>query len=256
MSRQSTGSGNWIRRFHPAPRAGARLVCLPHAGGSASYYVPVARALAPGVDVLSMQYPGRQDRRGEPCIDSIPVLADEITAVLADHTDRPLALFGHSMGATLAFEVARRLQAAGVSPTHVFVSGRRAPCTRRVEIVHLQSDATLVDEVRALAGTDTSLLDDADVLTMVLPALRGDYRAIETYAPNNATIDAPIVALVGADDPKVSHAEVSRWSEHTTGEFELYQYPGGHFYLNEQAGAVIALIGRKLEETRRLLVRG
>jgi surfactin synthase thioesterase subunit len=255
MPRQSTDSSNWIRRFHPAPHAGARLVCLPHAGGSASYYFPVSRALAPGIDVLAVQYPGRQDRRGEPCIDSIPVLADRITAALEDHTDLPLALFGHSMGATLAFEVAVRLQAAGVRATHVFVSGRRAPSTRRVETVHLKPDSALVDEIRELAGTDATLLDDADLLPMVLPPLRADYRAIETYAPSSATVDAPIIALVGDDDPKATHAEVSRWAEHTAGGFELRQYPGGHFYLNEHAGSVIGVVGRKINEARRLLVR-
>jgi len=255
MSSLTTASGDWLRRFHPAPNAGARLVCLPHAGGSASYYFPVSRALAPGIDVLAVQYPGRQDRRSEPCVDSVPELADRITAALAGHTDLPLALFGHSMGAALAFEIAQRREAAGLPVSHVFVSGRRAPSTRRAESVHRQPDAALVAEIRELAGTDASLLDDADLLSMVLPALRSDYRAIETYPYNTAVIDAPIVALTGDDDPKATAGEVGRWAGHTTAGFDLRTYPGGHFYLNEHAGAVIGLIGLKINEARRALVR-
>lgn len=103
-------NGLWIRRFHPRPDGDVRLVCLPHAGGSASFFFPVSQAMPPSVDVLCVQYPGRQDRRAEPVIDSIPDLADQVFAALLPWADRPLAFFGHSMGATLAFEVARRLE--------------------------------------------------------------------------------------------------------------------------------------------------
>src|SRR5262249_29653456 len=99
----------WVRRFHPAPSAGSRLVCLPHAGGSASYFLPISRGLSPQVEVLAVQYPGRQDRRAEPCIEDVGGLADQITASLQPWIDRPVALFGHSMGAILGFEVALRL---------------------------------------------------------------------------------------------------------------------------------------------------
>ncbi|GAA3291311.1 hypothetical protein GCM10020295_07820 [Streptomyces cinereospinus] len=111
----TVGTGEWIRRFHPAPQAAAQLVCLAHAGGAASYFFPVSKALSPAVDVLAVQYPGRQERRRETPFENAELLADAVAEQLADVTGRPLALFGHSLGATVAFEVARRLEAAGIT---------------------------------------------------------------------------------------------------------------------------------------------
>lgn len=117
----------WVRRYHPAPEARHRLFCLPYAGGSASYFLPVARALSPHVDVLAVQYPGRQDRRHEPCVESVEELADLLVDIVKPWADRPLSLFGHSMGASVAFELALRLEALGIVPHSLFASGRRAP---------------------------------------------------------------------------------------------------------------------------------
>lgn len=117
----------WLRRFHPPGRDSHRLVVLPHAGGSASFFRPLAAALAPELDVLTVQYPGRQDRRSEKSIEDIGEYADRIHEVLLAEADRPTALYGHSMGAILAFEVACRLEASGHAPLAVIASGRRAP---------------------------------------------------------------------------------------------------------------------------------
>src|SRR3712207_5548265 len=131
----------WVSVFHPAPGDAVRLVCLPHAGGSASFFFPVSKLLTPAVEVLAIQYPGRQTRRHEPGIDSIPVLADEIFAALRHLDDRPLALFGHSMGAVLAYEIALRMRRANLpSPVRLFASGRRAPSRYRDEQVHVGTD--------------------------------------------------------------------------------------------------------------------
>lgn len=115
----------WIRRFHPGSAAPVRLVCFPHAGGSASYYFPVSKALSSVADVQVLQYPGRQDRRTTPFVEDMDELADAVTAVLRDQLDLPLVLFGHSMGATLAFEVAARLEREGVELSAMFA--RDAP---------------------------------------------------------------------------------------------------------------------------------
>src|SRR6059058_3650797 len=102
-------NGTWLRRFGPVLDSGVRLICFPHAGGSASAYVPLARALAPEVEVLAVQYPGRQDRRHEPPIEDVNRLADLAADVLPTDSARPYALFGHSMGALVAYETALRL---------------------------------------------------------------------------------------------------------------------------------------------------
>jgi surfactin synthase thioesterase subunit len=239
----TTQTGAWIRRFHPAPQAAHRLVCFPHAGGSASFYFPVSRALAPGADVLAIQYPGRQDRRHEPCLDSIGALADAVVEELADWFDRPVTFFGHSMGASLAFEVARRLEAGGTVLHGLFASGRRAPSTVRDERVHLLDDDALVEDISRLSGTDTQVLGDPEILRMILPSIRADYRAAETYRYTpGAALSCPLFALTGDDDPQVTLAEAHAWGEHTSGAFEVRVFPGGHFYLNSQAAQVMGAL--------------
>lgn len=236
-------TGSWIRRFHAAPDARSRLLCLPHAGGSASYFFPVSRRLTPQVEVLAVQYPGRQDRHAEPCVDTIEGLADQVSAAMAPWLDRPLALFGHSMGAAVAFEVAMRLERTGTAPAALFVSGRRAPSRFREETVHLRDDDGVLAEVRLLSGTASQVLADDDLIRMALPAIRNDYRAIELYRGQpDATVRCPVYALVGDDDPKATIAEVDAWREHTNGDFELQIFPGGHFYLDQQVTGVLEKI--------------
>ncbi|WP_327585128.1 alpha/beta fold hydrolase [Nonomuraea sp. NBC_00507] len=239
----STETGIWVRRFQPAPAPRTRLICFPHAGGSASYFHPVAKELSPRLDVLAVQYPGRQERRHEPCIEDIGVLADHVAEELLPLADQPMAFFGHSMGAVVAFEAARRLMARDVSPLVLFASGRRAPSCLRTETVHQEGDRALIAEVRRLGGTDSRMLDDPEIVDMILPSLRGDYTAIMTYrCPADVRIDAPIITMVGDSDPHVSMDEAMRWKEHTSGPFELQVFPGGHFYLNSQAAAVMRTI--------------
>ncbi|OIJ68199.1 thioesterase II family protein [Streptomyces mangrovisoli] len=245
----ANGQADWFRNFAPAPQAPVRLVCLPHAGGSAGYYVPVARALAPRVEVLAVQYPGRQDRRHEAPFTDVRLLADAVAERLAPYADRPLALFGHSMGATVGYEVALRLEAAGRGPAHLFVSGRRAPSVVVEERWHLATDAGLVREVKSLAGTDTAFLDDPELLEMVLPVIRADYRAVETYRADPAAprLACPVTALTGDHDPKAAVEHVLRWERHTTGGFTAQVFSGGHFYLNDHAADVLRTVAARLE---------
>ncbi|WP_229402155.1 thioesterase II family protein [Micromonospora okii] len=248
MSHPAEHVEKWLRRFHATPDCAARLVCLPHAGGSASFFHPVSRALAPTVEVLAVQYPGRQDRRREPPVDNIPDLAEQVLGALRHLDDRPLALFGHSMGAVLGYELALRMRDAGLPPpAHLFVSGRRAPSRYRDERVHEVSDAQIVSELRALNGTDAVMLADPEVLDMILPAIRADYRAVETYRHDPARrLDCPVTVFTGDSDPRVSVDEARAWGEHTTGPTDLHVLPGGHFFLVDRGDRVIATVRRSL----------
>lgn len=239
---------SWVKTFHRAPSAEVRLVCLPHAGGSASFFFPLAKAFGPDVEVMAVQYPGRQARRHEPGIDNVPEYADRIFAALRHLDDRPLGLFGHSMGAVLAYEVALRLRAAGLpAPTRLFASGRRAPSRYRDERVHEGSDEQIVAELRGLGGPNRSMLADPELLAMILPAVRGDYRAIERYRHDpEARLDCPLTVLVGDDDPRVTLDEAQAWAEHTTAPTELKVFRGGHFYLVDHSKDVIDLLARRL----------
>ncbi|MFI6574039.1 thioesterase II family protein [Nocardia fluminea] len=240
----------WIRRYREADDGVPQLICLPHAGGSAPYYLPMARAFAPRLEVMAIQYPGRQDRLREPGLKSVDDLADQIFPVLQRNVSDDFALFGHSLGATLAFELARRFDAVGVIPRVTFVSGRTAPSRHRFGCtVHLASAAGIVAEVRSLSGTDDQILDDPEVLAMALPALRSDYRAAETYDYRpGPPLACPIHAMIGDADPMVTEDEARAWRDHTTAPFALDVYRGGHFYLAAHADRIMRTIADRLSD--------
>ncbi|WP_306819816.1 thioesterase II family protein [Streptomyces sp. CA-210063] len=244
----AVNSGVWIRRYRPAPEAAVRLLCLPHAGGSASYYHPMAQALAPSVDVLAAQYPGRQDRYAEPPAESVGELVERIVEAVSGDDDRPLAVFGHSMGAVVAYEVALKLEAADRAPLRLFVSGRRAPSTDRDgRELHKASDADLLKAVRRLNGTDSQVFEDPELVQLVLPALRGDYKALETYEPRPGDrLACPVTVLTGDEDPVTPVADARAWTSHTDGPSELCVFPGGHFYLNDRPQEVVDVVRRHL----------
>ncbi|GAA0298120.1 alpha/beta fold hydrolase [Streptomyces polychromogenes] len=239
----------WLRQYHPAPGDGPALVCFPYAGGAAGYYRPLSEALSPGVRVLSLQYPGRQDRRSEPVRTDLHALADEIAGVLSSCVEGPLVFFGHSMGSTLAYETARRLEAGpdGERVLGLVVSGRRGPATVRHETVHLRDDAGLIEEVVRLDSSSAALLADPDIAEMVLPVLRGDYTAVETYAYRpGARLRCPVSVLTADADPQVTAAEAEAWADATDGAFRLRTFTGGHFYLNARRDAVTAALAEDL----------
>lgn len=232
MTDTSTATDRWVRRYHPAAAPTFRLMCFPHAGGSASFYFPVSAALSSTVEVLALQYPGRQDRRREQPIGTVAAMADQLAAALRPWTDVPFAFFGHSMGAVLAFETALRLDKDGISPTMLFASGRRAPSLNYHESVHQRDDDGLVAELKKLSGTDERVLGDEEMLRMVLPAIRSDYKAIETYrCEPGARVSCPITVLTGDTDPRTTLDDARAWQEHTEGSFDMAVFSGGHFYL-------------------------
>ncbi|MGW1174756.1 thioesterase II family protein [Kitasatospora sp. NPDC002543] len=235
--------GTWLRRFDGTRAEGVRVAVLPHAGGSASGYRALSAALSADFEVVCVQYPGRQDRYREQPVSDLRELASQVAAVLRHEDDRPLALFGHSMGATLGFEVARLLERDGVPPVALFASARRAPGRPLPERVHQRDDAGLLAEMSALGGTDERVLAEPELLRLYLPVVRADYRAIETYrCPEGAVVGCPITALVGDADPRVPVEVARAWQQHTTAGFDFRVFPGGHFYLDEHTEAVARLV--------------
>ncbi|MEU0534699.1 thioesterase II family protein [Amycolatopsis tolypomycina] len=235
----------WCRRYRETADPAVRLVCFPHAGGTAPFYRPLSFALKSAVDVVSIQYPGRQDRHREPAIDSVRALADRVHEVLAAEPALPVVLLGHSMGAVVAFEVARRFEAAGQVPVRLVASGRRGPATRHTEAVHRGGDAAILAEIRRLNGAAAAVLDNEELMRAALPALRADYRAVETYSCGpDVTVACPITVLTGDADPKTPVAEARAWERHTTGGFDLRVFPGGHFFLTDAMPEVAGLLDR------------
>ncbi|WP_328879738.1 thioesterase II family protein [Streptomyces sp. NBC_00299] len=234
----------WTRDFAAADEGAPLLVCFPHAGGSAAYFRPLAQAVAPGVRTLAVQYPGRQDRRHEPLLESVPALAEAAFEALRPELAGPFAFFGHSLGAVVAFEVARRFeQLTAQGPARLFTSARRAPSVVREERVHLLDDAGLLTELGRLGGTDTAVLADADLRALVLPVVRADYRAVETYrAAPGTRVTCPVTVFVGDADPVTAVSDAAAWEGHTTKGADVQVFQGGHFYLDRHTAAVASAI--------------
>ncbi|MFF5209063.1 thioesterase II family protein [Streptosporangium sp. NPDC000396] len=233
----SGSPGPWIRRFTVGDAACVRLVCFPHAGGAANYFHGLSALMPPTVEILAVQYPGRQDRLAERPIEAVPELAARITERLASWADRPLVLFGHSMGAVVAFEVARRLER---EPAGLIVSGHRAPSVPMRTSPSHHDDDMLISVLEELDGTDARLLADPEMRKIILSALRADYRAIETYAyVPGPPVSFPLSVMVGDTDPDVTLADARAWGEHSSARCGVRVFRGGHFYLRSWPAEVV-----------------
>ncbi|MFI6346398.1 thioesterase II family protein [Streptomyces sp. NPDC050560] len=227
----------YLRRYHPRPRADVNLVCLPHAGGVATAFRDWGAALPPGIELVCVQYPGRQDRLGDPFAPDLPTLVDELVAELP--TDRTLALFGHSMGATVAFEAARRL-----GPAHLFLS---APPTGR-DPLDFSTEERLLASVRRLGGSGAALLDNPEVRRLALPAIRHDLTILDAHRiTEGAPLACPVTVLVGKSDTGSTAADAGVWAGRTEGALDVVEFPGGHHYVEDAGDDLVALFARRLE---------
>lgn len=232
----SVVADGWLRRYTGTADVRRRLLVLPHAGGSPGFFHSWAAALDSGTELLVASYPGRHDRLGEPCVTAMDELADRVTEAVLPFHDVPLSLFGHSMGASLAYEVALRLRRRqGRSPAALHVSSRTPPHRLAPRDLHEQGDDALIEEVRRLGGTDESVLGDPELREIILPAIRADFTIVGTYGPRPADpVGCPVYAYIGDEDPNTSVEDMSAWSDVASDGFRLDVLPGGHFYLVEQ----------------------
>ncbi|MGC9440544.1 thioesterase II family protein [Streptomyces sp. WG5] len=241
----STDAGGWTMSFNPGRDARFRLVCFPHAGGSAGSFFPLARAAPPGLEVVGVQYPGRQWRRTEPAVTDIRGLARGAADALLAERDLPTAVLGHSMGALVAFETVRLVQRERPGAVgHLFASGSRAPSRPREEDQRARwTDERIIAELGVLGGTGDRLISDREALRQALPALRDDYRALAAYRPApGARVTVPLTVLVGREDPKAGPEHAVDWQPHTGADFAFRVFPGGHFFLDENAAELLDLV--------------
>jgi medium-chain acyl-[acyl-carrier-protein] hydrolase len=237
----------YVRRAH-RDRPDLRLFCFPSAGAGATAYRDWPDLLPESVEVVAIQLPGREDRLREPAFSALDPLVRALGQVLRPYLDLPVALFGHSGGALLAFEVARTLEARSRTAAHLFVSGHRAPQLPGHSRLRDLPDDAFVAEVTALDGTDPRVFTDPALLRVVLPALRADVAMWETYRYRpGLALTGPITAFGGQSDPIVPEAHVQLWHRQTTGEFRYRIFPGGHFFLHESREQVVAAIAATLD---------
>lgn len=243
-----TQADAWLRRFRYGSGARVRLVCLPHAGGSASAFRRWRDALPDDIDLIAVQYPGREDRYAEPFASDVGALADTLADVLVPHADRPLFLFGHSMGASIAYEVTLRLERRNVPPAGLFVSAHPPPHRQRDSDLHRQDDEALVQDVRRLAGDAPTLLDEPEVRALFLPMLRADYRLIETYRRDvPVRLATSVDVLLPVDDGEVTRDEALAWQDLSLAPLTLHEVRGGHFYLQKEPAALLARLLPRLQ---------
>jgi medium-chain acyl-[acyl-carrier-protein] hydrolase len=225
----------WFGRRAASSSSALRVLCLPYAGSGSNVFLRWQRSLPAGVEVCPIALPGRETRIAEPPFVAIDPLIDAMAAAIGDTLDRPYVLFGHSMGALLAFDLTRQLRRLGLAmPAHLVVSGRAAP-QRPLDVTAWMSsdDSGLLAEMGQLARIPVELLEDRDAAALVLRVLRADIQVIASHAHRDEPpLDVPITAFAGQHDPLIHHP-LEEWGIHTRAAFATHLMPGGHFFLHE-----------------------
>ena len=225
----------WFPSVRTDPRVQLRLFCFPYAGGGTNIYRSWPAKLPPQVDVCPAQLPGRGHRIREPSYTSVPALTKALAEGIRPFLHQPFAFFGHSMGAILAFELARELRRTkNAQPIHVFASGRIAPQIRRVkDRTYDLPEAQFIEKVREINGTPKEVLDHPELMEMMIPLLRADFEVVETYTYEpEAPLDCPITALGGLQDLEIPRECLEAWREQTTAGFSIRILQGDHFFVN------------------------
>lgn len=233
----------WLVCLRQRTHARVRLVCLPYAGGGASAFSPWADDLGSEVEVWAAQLPGRERRFAEPAATSVHQVVPFLTAAINGRIEPPWFLFGHSMGALLAWEIAAGLRA--VPPAALFVSGAQAPHRPAAGDAHTFDDGRLVEWLRTLGGLPAEILADTALLRLLLAPVRADLELCGSYRyrPRPA-LAVPVIALAGTDDPLVTTEDMSAWAAYTDAGFDIVPVPGDHFFLHHNRRHVTSVIGR------------
>ncbi|MFD6393799.1 thioesterase II family protein [Nocardia sp. NPDC060259] len=242
------GSGSdSLRRFHSTENAKMTLVVLPHAGGAASYYYKFSEVMSEFLQVYVVQYPGRHDRRRESFASDIRALAADIQTDIENRISGPVALFGHSMGAVVSYEIASLWPArSNAELTGLFTSARVAPSVP-FDIPDLRTTDQAVAEIQGLGGTDMRVMADKEFFASAIEVMRNDYGLLVRYQQelsrlNGHSIGVPIRALAPTRDRRAPIEQVMNWRLHTTAGFDIRTFDGGHFYINDRIDEIVEYI--------------
>lgn len=239
-------SGRWLP-FSGAAGQGPNVFCLPYAGGGASFYRAWMKLAPAAFTLVPMQPPGREerlfDKSFERMTDIVAAAADALVPVL----ERPYALFGHSMGGMMAYELYQELRRRKAPlPVHLFVSGAPAPhMAARIPPIYALPEPEFLEQIqRRYQGLPAEVLQSRELLELLLPRLRADLAVTGTYEYRDSPpLSCPITALAGRDDRTVTPDMIEAWREHTVSTFRFELFPGGHFFLNDFAGRILSIIG-------------
>jgi medium-chain acyl-[acyl-carrier-protein] hydrolase len=244
---------SWLVRVQPVAQPTMRLLCVPYAGVGASAYRLWRGALSPDIEVLALQAPGRESRLRETPFTEMQSLVTAATEAVRDELDVPFAIFGHSVGALIAFELVRHLRDEGCSePVHLFVSGRRPPHLppRHPAIAQLPDHEFVAEIDRRYGGIPAEVMSEPDLLALLLPGLKADIALFEGYRYRPlAPLACPISAYGGSQDADAVPADLGRWQQLTRGAFTVRTFPGAHFFLQTAHADVVRAVGDALAHT-------
>ena len=252
---QKKPATSWVAMHRPRPEARLRLFCLPFAGGGASSYRTWHEELPRHIEVVPVQFPGREDRfREEPLSQLHELVGGMVSGLLPFMATLPFAFFGHSLGAIVALEATRTLAGSGAPmPRHLILSARSAPQLplRRTPVRNL-SQADIAQWMRRVGGTPQQVLDNQELMDLLVPALRADLEIDDTYQSTpDFVLSCPLTVVGGDQDDEALPHELQAWSPYTRNSFALHVLKGNHFFpFNESRSAVLSLIAATLPAAR------
>jgi Predicted thioesterase involved in non-ribosomal peptide biosynthesis len=244
-----SGSPWFLSQPHPAHLATkSRLFCLPYAGGGASIYRQWSRYLSPQIEVCPIQLPGRENRFRERPYTRIEPLVKDLIYELRPYLYQPYQIFGHSMGALIAFTLARELRRQALPlPTQLFLSARPAPqLPSERAIMHTQPHDEFINSIKKLGGTPNEVLQNKELMDLLIPTLRADFAIVETFTyQDEPPLAIPITIFGGSDDDEIPAAKLAAWEAQTSSAFRLKIFPGDHFFLHIQQKFLLQAIAQE-----------
>lgn len=242
-------SSTWVK-VSPHPRRRLRLFCFPYAGGGSSAYFPWINEIAPEIEICPVQLPGREERIRETPFSNMEKLIETIALELEPYMDQPFAFYGHSLGGLMSFELARYLRRRQATlPVQLFVSGCSAPQVPPVdEPIGQLPDAEFLQALRRFNGTSETVLQNADLMQLLLPLLRADFRVYETYTyTSEEPLPFPIAAYGGLSDFRAPRQGIEAWKMQTRQKFFLRMYAGDHFFIQAKRKVLLQGIVQDLD---------
>ncbi|HZF41201.1 MAG TPA: thioesterase domain-containing protein [Blastocatellia bacterium] len=239
----------WLLFPRSNPQARIRLFCFPYAGGGSAVYRRWPAELPGNIEVGLIQLPGRETRLREKPLTEITYIIEHLAQSLRPYLDKPFAFFGHSMGAIISFELARHLRwVHQVEPERLFVSGRRAPQLPISDpIIYDLPDQEFLAEIIRLNGTPITVLENQELMRLMLPLLRADFTACQTYRyVHEPPLQCPITAFGGLEDAAANRERLDAWRAQTMNSFSLFMLPGDHFFIKTTKDEILPIVGKTL----------
>ncbi len=239
----------WFHIKKPAPNATMRLFCFPYAGGSAQVFQNWHQSLPQEIEVIGVQYPGRNSRFADPLIGCCNEMVKAIMPNILPALDKPFVFFGHSNGGLVSFELARALQQRGVTTQqHHFMSAKRAIHLPEMKApVHALPHDEFIAELETLGGTPPEVLNNRELMELFLPVLRNDFSISETFTYQGShKLNCSATMLYGEQDKEVPEADVLKWQEIVAKPTDSRKFSGGHFFIHQQTDEVLSFLNDKL----------